>query len=169
MKPHSILNASGNENSLLLPVTCVASFPGLQSPNAVEGLVKLLHRLTSGGRLEAWLIAPCMHNCTAVHRKCHASRRPPDVILHRSFTRPSTVLGDRRPGNEAITCAVNAKLKLSSRERSHVYTITPRLTQGLPVVLPFCSLFHHAHPCLLHPPHLSPLPFACWHQDGSEV
>ena len=26
----------------------VASFPGLQSPNAVEGLVKLLRRMTSG-------------------------------------------------------------------------------------------------------------------------
>jgi len=37
---------------------------------------------------EAWLIAPC----TAVHRKCHTSRRPPDIILRRSFTRPSTVL-----------------------------------------------------------------------------
>ena len=32
----------------------VASFPGLLSPNAVEGLVKLLRRMTSGGRLEAW-------------------------------------------------------------------------------------------------------------------
>ena len=32
----------------------------------------------------------------------HASRRPPDVILRMSFTRPSTTLGDRRPGNEAI-------------------------------------------------------------------
>ena len=29
------------------------------------------------------------------------SRRPPDIILCRSFTRPSTVLGDKRPGNEA--------------------------------------------------------------------
>ena len=28
-------------------------------------------------------------------------KRLPDVILHRSFTRPSTALGDRRPGNEA--------------------------------------------------------------------
>ena len=59
--------------------------------------------MTSGGCLEAWLIAPCMHN-TAVHWKCHTSRRPPDVILCRSFTRPSTVLGDRRPGNEASKC-----------------------------------------------------------------
>ena len=72
----------------------------LLSPNAVEGLVKLVRRMTSGGRLEAWLIAPCMHN-TAVHWKCHASRCPPDVILRTSFTRTSTALGDRRPGNEA--------------------------------------------------------------------
>ena len=28
----------------------IASFPGLQSPNAVEDLVKLLHRMTSGKR-----------------------------------------------------------------------------------------------------------------------
>ena len=32
----------------------------------------------------------------------HTSRCPPDVILRRSFTRPSTTLGDRRPGNEAM-------------------------------------------------------------------
>jgi len=29
--------------------------------NAVESLVKLLRRMTSGGRLEAWLTALCMH------------------------------------------------------------------------------------------------------------
>ena len=87
----------GNKANMLL---WVASFPGLLSPNTVEGLVKLLRRMRSGGRLEAWLIAPYMHN-TAVHQKSHASRCPPDVILSRSFTRPSTVLGDRRPGNEA--------------------------------------------------------------------
>ena len=34
-------------------------------------------------------------------RVSHASRRPPDVILRTSFTRPSTALGDRRPENEA--------------------------------------------------------------------
>ena len=72
---------------------CITSLvPRPSTPNVVEGLVKLLRRMMSGGRLEAWLIAPCMHN-TAVHRKCHASRRPPDVILRRSFTRPSTALG----------------------------------------------------------------------------
>ena len=38
-----------------------ASFPGLQSPSTVEGLVKLLRRMMSGGCLEAWLIAPGMH------------------------------------------------------------------------------------------------------------
>ena len=60
--------------------------------NVVEGLVKLLQRMTSGGCLEAWLIAPCTCTSTAVHRKCHASKHPPDIILRRSFTRPSTVL-----------------------------------------------------------------------------
>ena len=29
--------------------------------NVVEDLVKLPHRMTSGGRLEVWLIVPCMH------------------------------------------------------------------------------------------------------------
>ena len=98
-----------------ITINALASFPGLLSPNAVEGLVKLLRRMTSGGRLEAWLIAPCMHN-TAVHRKCHASRRPPDVILRSSFTRPSTALGDRRPGNEAIN-ACNTSLMSSFHSR----------------------------------------------------
>ena len=56
--------------------------------NAVEGLVKLLCIMTSGERLEAWFIVPC----TGVHWKCHASRHPPVVILHRSFTRLSTML-----------------------------------------------------------------------------
>ena len=74
---------------IYLPVSLVLR---PSTPNAVEGLVKLIRRMTSGGRLEAWLIAPCMHN-TAVHRKCHTSKRPPDVILRRSFTRPSTALG----------------------------------------------------------------------------
>ena len=59
--------------------------------NAVEGLVKLLRRMTSGGRLEAWhfrwTAVLCMHGAIS-----HASRRPPDVILCRSFTRPSTAL-----------------------------------------------------------------------------
>ena len=64
------------------------------------------------GLLEAWLIALCMHN-TAVHRKCHTSRCPPDVILHTSFTRPSTALGGRRAGNEAIN-ACNTSLMSSS-------------------------------------------------------
>ena len=49
--------------------------------NAVEGLVKLLRRMTSGG-----VALPV--NCAI----SHDSRRPPDVILRRSFTKPSTVL-----------------------------------------------------------------------------
>ena len=40
------------------------------TPNAVEGLVKILHRMMSGGCLEAWLIALC----TTVHQKCHTSK-----------------------------------------------------------------------------------------------
>ena len=35
-------------HSLLPQCGILASFPGLQSPNAVEGLVKLLRRMTSG-------------------------------------------------------------------------------------------------------------------------
>ena len=63
--------------------------------NSVEGLVKLLLRMTSGRRWdrcwEAWLITLCIHYSTAVYRKCHTSVRLPDVILRKSFTRPSTV------------------------------------------------------------------------------
>ena len=33
-----------------------------------------------------------MYTSTAVYWKCHASQRPPDIILRRSFTRPSTAL-----------------------------------------------------------------------------
>ena len=67
-------------------VTSLVPRPSITA-NAVEGLVKLLHRMTSGGGLEAWLTC---HACTStgVYRKCHTSRRPPDVILRR----PSTVL-----------------------------------------------------------------------------
>ena len=32
--------------------------------NAVEGLVKLLRRVTTGGRLEAWLITSCTGSAT---------------------------------------------------------------------------------------------------------
>ena len=39
----------GAQKSPLLSLV-VALFPGLQSPNVVEGLVKLLHRMTSGKR-----------------------------------------------------------------------------------------------------------------------
>ena len=59
--------------------------------NVVEGLVKLLRRMTLGRRWEAWLIALCMTS-TAVYRKYHTSQCLPNVILHRSSTRPSTAL-----------------------------------------------------------------------------
>ena len=58
--------------------------------------------------MDVWRRGLCaMH---AVHQKCHASRRPPDVILRRSFTRPSTALGDRRPGNEANFSSIVLRL-----------------------------------------------------------
>ena len=80
-------------------VGSLASFPRLSPQlsfaygtiNAVEGLVKLLRIMTSGGRLEAWhfrwTAALCMHGAIS-----HAFRHPPDVIIRRSFTRPSTAL-----------------------------------------------------------------------------
>ena len=43
-------------------IKVLASFPGFLSPNAVEGLVKLLRRMTSGGRLET-----CHFRWIAVH------------------------------------------------------------------------------------------------------
>ena len=59
--------------------------------NAVEGLAKLQHRMTSGGHLEAWHL-----RWTAIlvyaRRVGHASRCPPDIILCWSFARPSTAL-----------------------------------------------------------------------------
>ena len=87
-------------------VTCItlaawiSLVPRPSTPNAVEGLVKLLCRMMSGGRLEAWhfwwTAMLCMHGAIS-----HTSRCPPDIILRRSLTRPSTALGDRRPGNDA--------------------------------------------------------------------
>ena len=56
--------------------------------NVVEGLVKLLRRMTLGRHWEAWLT----RSSTAVHRKCHVSQCLPDVILPKSLTRPSTAL-----------------------------------------------------------------------------
>ena len=63
----------------------------LITANAVEGLVKLLRRMMSGGHMmhgtSSELKCQCMHGTIS-----HASVRPPDVILRRSFTRPSTAL-----------------------------------------------------------------------------
>ena len=47
-------------SAVLLMLASLVTRPS--TPNAVEGLVKLVHRMMSGGRLEAWLITPCMHN-----------------------------------------------------------------------------------------------------------
>ena len=41
--------------AVLISSQGLASFPGLQSPNAVEGLVKLLRRMTSG---RCWVYIP---------------------------------------------------------------------------------------------------------------
>ena len=73
--------------------------------NAVEGLVKLLRRMTSGGHWVDVGRHGLSRNSTAVHRKCHASQRLPDIILRRSFTRPSTVLAVIEGlGMRLITC-----------------------------------------------------------------
>ena len=54
--------------------------------NVVEGLVKLLLRMISGGRLKA------------------STKRPPDIILCRSFTRPSTALAVIEGPGMRLTC-----------------------------------------------------------------
>ena len=137
----------------ILSNTKVASFPGLLSPNVVEGLVKLLRIMTSGRRCNnhdatsrrfqtflvhlsgGFLKSEVTTDCSVIERLSlierllwqwlsrrglHFTRsatppnvhptsthiytqRLPDVILRRSFTRPSTALGDWRPGNEANT------------------------------------------------------------------
>ena len=53
----------GAQKSPLLSLV-VASFPGLQSPNPVEGLVKLLCRMTSGRRwvdIGGMAYMPCIY------------------------------------------------------------------------------------------------------------
>ena len=70
----------------IILITSLLPRPSITA-NAVESLVKLLRRMMSGERLEAWLTR---HACTstAVHQMCHASQCSADVILHRGFTRP---------------------------------------------------------------------------------
>ena len=65
--------------------------PSITTANTVKGLVKLLRKMTLGRRWEPLLIAWCISS-TVVHRKCHASQGLPNVIVRRSFTRPSTTL-----------------------------------------------------------------------------
>ena len=50
----------------------------LITANAVEGLVKLQHRMTSSGHLEVWLITPCMHTLAL---QFTGSATPPNVFL----------------------------------------------------------------------------------------
>ena len=99
---HSIHSMS-HFHEISIPSILLSSLvPRPSTPNVLEGLVKLVCRMTSGGRLEMWhfrwTAVLCMHGAIS-----HASRHPPNVILRTSFTRPSTALGDRRPGNEAIS------------------------------------------------------------------
>ena len=79
---------------------CLAVLHWLVSPEACE------HRFGTavGGFLNTrsitkaaryGLLSSCEHTIVAffyINRKCHAFKRPPDVILHKSFTRPSTTL-----------------------------------------------------------------------------
>ena len=44
------INGEAGEANLRAKMEDIASFPGLQSPNTVEGLVKLLRRMMSGRR-----------------------------------------------------------------------------------------------------------------------
>ena len=63
----------------------VASFPGLQSPNAVEGLVKLLCRMTSGRRwVYIWVDAGWTLGGMALLVKC-SPRRDNYCQSRRSF------------------------------------------------------------------------------------
>ena len=116
--------------------TLLASFPGLLSPNTVEGLVKLVRRMTSGGRLEAWhfrwTAVLCMHGTTS-----HASRRPPDIILR------------VRPGNKAkrlppqTTVSLIPKLPLpyvgtSPTPIFHYNSLVPRLPRSGTWTLKLC-------------------------------
>ena len=50
----------GNKSQLSHSQAFTAAIIARSMNNTVEGLVKLLHIMTSGGRLEAWLIAPCV-------------------------------------------------------------------------------------------------------------
>ena len=72
--------------------------------------------MTSGGHLEAWhfqwTAVLCMHGAIS-----HASRRPPDVILRRSFTRPSTVLGVEGLGTRLQSFSIKLEHLLSTWHR----------------------------------------------------
>ena len=50
MQPATIAQLVHEHVSLKKSRLVIASFPGLQSPNVVESLVKLLRRMTSGRR-----------------------------------------------------------------------------------------------------------------------
>ena len=73
-------------------IPTLASFPGLQSQ--LTRWKAWWNSYEEWCQVDVWRRGLPHRACTitAVHRKCHASKRPPDVILHRSFTRPSTTL-----------------------------------------------------------------------------
>ena len=50
----------GNKSQLSHSQAFTAAIVTRSMNNAVEGLVKLLRIMTSGERLEAWLIVPCV-------------------------------------------------------------------------------------------------------------
>ena len=86
----------------------------------------------------------------------HASRRPPDVILRTSFTRPSTALGDRRPGNEAspylsiyIPGLIPRRLPECIHASSHSQTPTWVYTCLVSFPDPYLSIYI---PCLIPRP-----------------
>ena len=84
-----------NETTSNQQAWLLASFPGFQSPNAVEGLVKFLRRMTSGRCWEVWLTCRAyIMACTAIYRKCLTSFSVGVLPGHHR-------IGDRRPGNEA--------------------------------------------------------------------
>ena len=74
----NLTHVFGQKHTLLL-----ASFPVSHS---------LFSSYVEWRQVDVWRrgLSRSAYTSTAVHQKCHASKRPPDVILCRSFTRPST-------------------------------------------------------------------------------
>ena len=123
----------GSVNAPLCPPDIYTSLvPRPSTPNAVEGLV---NSYVEWRQVDVWSHGTSgkLHACThgAIS---HGSRRPPDVILRRSFTRPSTTLAViKRPGNKTMTFSIMSSTPLLHRIWSSVGTCTPstwRHTRG---------------------------------------